>query len=178
LHSFLSPLCNLREDAYGGDLDARMRFPLEVVEAVRAAVPDELIVLVRISATDWADGGWDLEQSVAFARELASRGVDLVDVSSGGAVPQGTITAVGRGLEPGYQVPFATRIRDEASIPTAAVGLITDPSHARQIVRDAAADMVLLGRALLRDPHWPHAAARALGRGPSWPRHYGWTLDR
>ena len=176
LQSFLSPLCNLRTDSYGGDLAARTRFPLEVVELVRAELPDNLPLLVRISATDWADGGWDVDQSVEFARELAARNVDLVDVSSGGAVAHGKITAVGKALDPGYQVPFAARIRRESGIATGAVGLITTPRHAEAIIADGDADLVFLGRQLLRSPHWAHEAAAELGHAPTWPRHYGWTL--
>lgn len=176
LHSFNSPLCNLREDTYGGDFEGRTRFPLEIVELVRAELPDELPLLVRISATDWADGGWDLDQSVAFARELKKRGVDLVDVSSGGAVAHGKTTALAKALNPGYQVPFAARIREEAQIPTAAVGLITDARHAESIVVEAKADLVLLGRELLHSPHWAHKAAQVLGAQASWPRHYAWAV--
>jgi 2,4-dienoyl-CoA reductase (NADPH2) len=176
LHSFLSPLCNLREDVYGGSFEGRARFPLEVCEQVRAALPDSLPLLVRISATDWADGGWDLDQSVTFARELATRGVDLVDVSSGGAVAHGKVTAVGKALDPGYQVPFAARVRSEAKVPTAAVGLITDPHHAERIVEEGSADVVMLGRELLRSPHWANRAAEQLGEQPAWPRHYGWAV--
>lgn len=176
LHQFLSPLVNRREDRWGGDLEGRLRFPLAVVAAVRAAWPAERPLLVRISATDWADGGWDVDGSVELARRLRAVGVDVVDVSSGGAVPQARIGPVGGALEPGYQVPFAARIRREAGIATAAVGLITEPAHAEAIVAAGDADLVLLGRALLREPYWCQHAARALGAVPKVPPQYerGW----
>jgi 2,4-dienoyl-CoA reductase-like NADH-dependent reductase (Old Yellow Enzyme family) len=158
LHSFLSPLTNRRTDAYGGELAARMRFPLEVVRAVRAAWPASLPLLVRISATDWIEGGWDLEQSTVFAHELKAAGVDLVDCSSGALSPAQRIA-----LGPGYQVPFAAAIRAQAGIPTGAVGLITEPAQAEQILVTGQADAVLLARAMLRDPYWALHAARALG---------------
>lgn len=156
LHSFLSPLSNQRQDQYGGELANRMRFPLEVVEAVRGVWPDDKPLLVRISASDWMEGGWELEQSVALARELRRRGVDLVDCSSGGAVPEAQYPT-----GPGYQVAFAARLRQE--LPTAAVGEITDPQQAETILRTGQADLVLLARELLRDPYWPIHAAQSLG---------------
>ena len=158
LHSFHSPLSNRREDGYGGDLAGRTRLTREVVAAIRQVWPDRLPLLVRLSVTDWVDGGWTLEESVALARQLAADGVDLVDCSSGGAVPGVSIPA-----ERGYQVPFAARIRSGASVATAAVGLITEPAQAEDIVAAGDADLVLLGRASLRDPYWPQRAARALG---------------
>lgn len=164
LHQFLSPLVNERTDGYGGSFQGRTRLLREVVDDVRAVTDGPL--LVRISATDWADGGWDLEQSVELSRTLHAAGVDLVDVSSGGAVPQQRI-AVG----PGYQVPFAAAIR-AAGVPTAAVGLLTQPAQAEQVLRDGAADAVLLARASLRDPHWPLHAAEALGVDVEWPVQY------
>lgn len=167
LHAFLSPLTNARTDAYGGDFAGRTRLLLEVTDAVRAALPDALPLLVRISASDWMAGGWTPDDSVALARLLAPRGVDLIDCSSGGAVP-GARIAVG----PGYQVPFAERVRREAGIATGAVGLITDPAQAEAIVRDGQADLVLLARELLRDPHWPLRAAAALGVELAWPVQY------
>ena len=176
LQSFLSPLCNLRTDRWGGDFDGRVRFPLTVCEAVRKALPDALPLLVRISATDWAEGGWDLEQSVALTKRLRECGVDVIDVSSGGAVPHGTIGPVGSKLEPGYQVPFAARIRSDTGVCTAAVGLITEPQHAQSLVEQGSADLVLLGRELLRSPHWAQHAAAALGAAPCWPRHYDWAV--
>jgi 2,4-dienoyl-CoA reductase-like NADH-dependent reductase (Old Yellow Enzyme family) len=172
LHSFLSPLSNRRTDRYGGSLANRMRLPLEVAEAVRAVLPEGMPLFVRISATDWVEGGWDVEQSVALARELAAQGVDLVDCSSGGAVPRASIP-----LGPGYQVAFAERIRREAGVRTAAVGLITEPQQADAIIRSGRADLVLLGRAMLRDPYWPLRAARALGRESYWPVQYGRARD-
>lgn len=164
LHEFLSPLANRRDDRYGGALENRMRLPLRVVEAVRAAWPEDLPLLIRISATDWVDGGFVPEEAVVFAREARLRGVDLVDCSSGGMHPRAQVP-----LAPGYQVPFAARVRAEAGVPTAAVGLITEPRHAESIVAGGEADLVLLGRELLRTPQWPLEAAQSLGvplRGP------------
>lgn len=156
LHSFLSPLSNQRTDEYGGSFENRTRALREVVTAIRAVWPERLPLLVRISATDWVEGGWDIEQSVALARQLKTLGVDLVDCSSGGAVPGATIP-----VGPGYQVPFAERIRAEAGIATAAVGMITTPEQADQIIRTGQADIVFLAREFLRDPNWPlHAALR------------------
>ena len=167
IHEFLSPLSNTRSDEYGGRFDNRARLCLEVVDAVRAVWPDRLPVFVRISSTDWTDGGWDIEQSVELARRLRDRGVDLIDCSSGGNVATATIP-----LGPGYQVPFAERIRREAGIPTGAVGLITEPRQADEIVSRGQADCVLLARELLRDPYWPLRAARELGHPMDWPAQY------
>ena len=167
LHEFLSPLANRRTDQYGGKFENRARLMLETAAAVRGAWPAELPLFVRISATDWAEGGWDVDDSVELARRLRERGVDLVDVSSGGMVPHAKIPAA-----PGYQAPFAARIRREAGIATAAVGLITDPEQANAIVAGGAADMVLLARQMLRDPYWPVHAAAALGEAASWPVQY------
>ena len=167
LHEFLSPLVNRRTDAYGGAFENRARFTLDVARAVRAAVPAETVVFVRISATDWADGGWDVEQSVRLSRELAALGIDLVDVSSGGAVAHQKISA-----GPAYQVPFAERIRKEAGVPTGAVGMITEPAQADAIVASGQADIVLLARELLRDPYWPLRAADALDADVAWPPQY------
>ncbi|MGC4000655.1 MAG: NADH:flavin oxidoreductase/NADH oxidase [Anaeromyxobacter sp.] len=167
LHQFLSPLSNQRADAYGGSFENRTRLLREVVEAVRAAWPEQLPVLVRVSATDWADGGWDVEQTVALARQLRPLGVDLIDVSSGGNLP-GVRIPVG----PGYQTGFAERIRREAAIATAAVGLITTPEQADHVIRSGQADVVLLAREELRDPHFPLRAARVLGQAGPWPRPY------
>ena len=167
IHEFLSPLINTRTDRYGGSYDNRVRLCLEIVEAVRAVWPDRLPLFVRISATDWKDGGWDLDQSVELARRLRERGVDLVDCSSGGGVQDQQI-AIG----PGYQVPFAARIRKEAGIATGAVGLITDAAQADAIVRGEQADVVLLAREMLRDPYWPLHAADALGHRVPWPAQY------
>ncbi|MEU4368561.1 NADH:flavin oxidoreductase/NADH oxidase [Micromonospora chersina] len=167
LHEFLSPLTNHRADGYGGDRAGRMRLTLEVARAVRAAVGESVPVLTRISATDWVDGGWTVEDSVVLAGELAAAGVDLVDASSGGAS-----TAASIPVGPGYQVPLAARIRRDAGVLTGAVGLIVEPEQAEQIVAGGEADLVLLGRELLRDPYWPHRAAAKLTATPTWPNQY------
>ncbi|MEV5818374.1 NADH:flavin oxidoreductase/NADH oxidase [Micromonospora haikouensis] len=167
LHEFLSPLTNHRADGWGGDRAGRMRLALEVARAVRATVGESVPVLTRISATDWTEGGWTVEDSVALAGELAAAGVDLVDASSGGAAPRATIP-----VGPGYQVPLAARIRREAGVATGAVGLIVEPEQAEQIVAGGEADLVLLGRELLRDPYWPRRAAAKLGATPDWPAQY------
>ncbi len=167
VHEFLSPLSNVREDAYGGSFENRTRFALEVVDEVRGRWPERLPLSVRISATDWVDGGWDVDQSVELARALREHGVDLVDVSSGGLHPAQRIPAA-----PGYHVPFAARIRREAGIATAVVGLITDATQADAIVRTGEADLVLLAREMLRQPHWPLLAAHALGEPGPWPPQY------
>ena len=166
-HQFLSPVSNERTDEYGGSLDNRMRFPLDVVGAVRAAWPDDKPLLVRVSATDWVEGGWDVDSTIEFARRARALGVDLVDVSSGGNDPRQQIP-----LGPGYQVPFAARVRDEAGVPTATVGLITEPAQAEEVVASHLADVVLLGRELLREPHWPLRAAHELGAEIAWPEQY------
>ncbi|MEV6690679.1 NADH:flavin oxidoreductase/NADH oxidase [Micromonospora sp. NPDC051196] len=167
LHEFLSPLTNRRTDGWGGDRAGRMRLTLEVARAVRAAVGEDVPVLARISATDWVEGGWTIDDSVALAIELAAAGVDLVDCSSGGASPSATIP-IGRG----YQVPLAAQVRREARVPTGAVGLIVEPEQAEAIVADGEADLVLLGRELLRNPYWPHQAAAKLGADATWPKPY------
>jgi len=167
LHQFLSPLSNQRTDEYGGSYENRVRFPLAVARRVRAVWPAELPVLVRVSATDWVDGGWTLEDSIELSRRLKDEGVDLVDCSSGGLVPGAKIPA-----GPGYQTPFAAAIRAQAGIATAAVGLVTSPEQAEQIIATGAADAVLLARELLRNPYWPLMAARRLGADASWPRQY------
>jgi 2,4-dienoyl-CoA reductase-like NADH-dependent reductase (Old Yellow Enzyme family) len=171
LHEFLSPLSNHRTDEYGGSLENRLRFPLEVVRAVRAAWPQHLPVFVRISATDWAPEAlgpsWDLTQSVELAKHLRQEGVDLVDVSTGGNHPAQQIPA-----GPGYQVHHAATIRREAHIPTAAVGMITEPAQADQIIRSGQADLVLLARELLRNPYWPLHAAESLYQQITWPVQY------
>jgi len=167
LHEFLSPLANLRTDAYGGSFDNRIRLLLEVVDAVRGVWPEHLPLFVRISATDWADGGWNADESVQLAKKLREHGVDLVDASSGGLVPNAKIPAA-----PGFQVGFAARIRREAGIATAAVGLITEPAQANAIVAEGEADFVFLARAMLRDPYWPVHAAATLGEPASWPKQY------
>ncbi|MGY1425235.1 NADH:flavin oxidoreductase/NADH oxidase [Lysobacter sp. A289] len=169
LHQFLSPLSNRRNDDYGGSFDNRIRLVLEVIDAVRAIWPERLPLWLRISATDWVDGqGWDIEQSIALARLVGERGVDLIDVSSGGAVPNAKIP-----LQPGYQVPFACRIRREAGIATGAVGLLTAPDQVERIITENEADVVLLARELLRDPYFPRRAAHALGTELTPPEQYG-----
>ena len=166
LHQFLSPLSNDRADSYGGSFDNRTRFLRECVAAVRRALPEPSLLFVRISATDWTDGGWDLDQSVELARRLKGLGVDVVDCSSGGNVERAEIP-----VGPGYQVPFAQRIRREADIATAAVGMITAPAQADQIIRTGQADLVLIARELLREPYWPLHAAQELGH-LAWPAQY------
>ena len=168
LHEFLSPLCNTRDDEYGGSLENRMRMTLRVAEAVRAAWPEELPLFVRISASDWAAGGWDLEQSVVLSSRLRDLGVDLIDCSSGGAVAHAKIET-----GPGYQVPFARAIRAQANVATAAVGLITEAQQAEAIVTDGDADAVFLARQFLRDPYLPLHWARELGAAIEWPVQYG-----
>jgi 2,4-dienoyl-CoA reductase-like NADH-dependent reductase (Old Yellow Enzyme family) len=167
LHEFLSPLSNVRTDEYGGRFENRIRFPLRVAERVRQSWPDQLPLFVRISASDWADGGWDLPQSIEFAKRLRDAGVDLIDCSSGGAVPGAKIE-----IGPGYQVPFARAIRAEAGVATGAVGLITDAHQADEIISGGSADAVLLARELLRDPYWPLHAAHTLGAEVPWPDQY------
>jgi 2,4-dienoyl-CoA reductase-like NADH-dependent reductase (Old Yellow Enzyme family) len=172
LHSFLSPLSNQRTDRYGGSLENRMRIVVEVAAAIRSEMPDSMPLFVRISATDWVDGGWDVEQSVELAKALAREGVDLVDCSSGALLPRIRIP-----VAPGYQVPFAERIRRGARVPTAAVGMITEPLQADQIIRSNQADIVLLARAMLRHPYWPLQAAKMLQQEISWPIQYGRARD-
>lgn len=172
LHQFLSPLSNQRHDAYGGGFEARTRIVREVVEAVRHQWPDELPLFVRVSATDWVEGGWDVEQSVELARMLKPLGVDVVDCSSGGNAPRVRIP-----IAPGYQVEFAERIRRRSGVATAAVGLITSAAQADAIVREGRADLVLLARQLLRDPYWPLHAARELGVPLAWPVQYQRAAD-
>ena len=167
LHEFLSPLSNSRTDSYGGSFENRTRFLRETVSAVRAAIPDACLLFVRISATDWTEGGWTIEDSVALARTLKDLGVDVVDCSSGGNVATAPIP-----VGPGYQLPFAARVRHESAIATAAVGMITDAAQADQIVRNGDADIVLLARELLRDPYWPLHAAEKLRQTVSWPAQY------
>jgi 2,4-dienoyl-CoA reductase-like NADH-dependent reductase (Old Yellow Enzyme family) len=167
LHSFLSPLSNKRTDQYGGSFANRIRLLVEVAAAIRGVIPEQMPLLVRISATDWVEGGWDLAQAIALARELGRQGVDLFDCSSGGVIPG---VRIPQGA--GYQVSFAERIRREAGMPTAAVGLITDPGQAETIVHTGKADLVMLARALLRDPYWPLKAARVLGQQVDWPVQY------
>lgn len=168
LHQFLSPLSNQRDDAYGGSFENRTRIVREVVTAVRGEWPERLPLFLRISATDWAEGGWDLDQSVELARQVQPLGVDLIDCSSGALINNAREIPAG----PGYQTPFAERIRREAGILTGAVGLITSPHQADHIVRTGQADLVLLARELLRDPHWPLRAAHELKQEGPWPPQY------
>ncbi len=172
LHEFLSPLSNRRTDDYGGTLENRMRLPLRVAQVVRAAWPDDRPLFVRISATDWAEGGWDLPQSLELARRLRALGVDLIDCSSGGLVADAKVP-----VAPGYQVPFAAAVRREAGIATGAVGLITEAQQAEAIVARGEADAVFLARALLRDPYWPLHAAKALSADTPWPSQYARARD-
>ncbi|MBW6510067.1 MAG: NADH:flavin oxidoreductase/NADH oxidase [Desulfuromonadales bacterium] len=167
LHEFLSPLTNQRTDNFGGSLNNRLRFPLEVAQRVRATWPEDLPVFVRISATDWIEGGWDLAQSLELCRQLRRLGIDLIDCSSGGLTPDAVIPAA-----PGFQTPFAATVRREVDIATGAVGLITAAEQAEQIIATGVADLVLLGRELLRNPHWPLDAARILKAEHLWPVQY------
>jgi 2,4-dienoyl-CoA reductase-like NADH-dependent reductase (Old Yellow Enzyme family) len=167
IHQFLSPLANHRADEYGGDLAGRSRFLVEVFDAVRAVWPADRPLFVRFSASDWAPGGWTVEETVEVAARLKGHGVDLYDVSSGGLAPEQRIT-----LRPGYQVPFAATVRERTGVPTAAVGLITEPAQAEQVLASGAADAVMLARELLRDPHWPLRAAHELGDEVPWPEQY------
>ena len=167
IHEFLSPLSNHRDDSYGGSFENRTRLIREIVTAVRSSWPKGAPFFVRISATDWVEGGWDLEQSIELARSLKQLDVDLIDCSSGGTVPHAKIPA-----GPGYQTPFAQRIRHEAEILTGAVGMITSPVQAEQIIGTGQADAVVIAREFLRDPYWPLRAARELGQSISWPVQY------
>ncbi len=167
MHSFLSPLANRRTDGYGGPLEHRMRLPLAVAAAVRQAWAASRPLFARISATDWVEGGFTLPEAILFAKRLAALGVDLIDCSSGGAVPWAKVP-----VGPGYQVPFAAAIRREAEVPTGAVGMITEPAQAEQIVATGQADVVFLARELLRDPYWPLRASRALGAPLAFPPQY------
>ncbi|MDB5319073.1 MAG: namA 1 [Phycisphaerales bacterium] len=167
LHEFLSPLSNRRTDSYGGSFANRIRLPLRIARTVREIWPKQFPLFVRLSVTDWAEGGWDLPQSIEFSNALKLVGVDLIDCSSGALVPHVKIP-----IGPGYQVPFAAAIREQAHIATGAVGMITDPHQAEQIISDRKADAVLLARALLADPYWPLHAAKALGDDIAWPVQY------
>jgi 2,4-dienoyl-CoA reductase-like NADH-dependent reductase (Old Yellow Enzyme family) len=163
-HEFLSPMSNRRTDRYGGSFENRVRFLVETARAVRAALPDALPLTVRLSCTDWVPGGWDIDQSVELSRRLKGEGVDLIDCSSGGNVPDATIP-----VGPGYQVAFSERIRREAGMATAAVGLITEPVQANEIIASGRADQVYLARELLRNPRWPYHAARVLEKRSALP---------
>jgi 2,4-dienoyl-CoA reductase-like NADH-dependent reductase (Old Yellow Enzyme family) len=180
IHSFLSPHTNHRTDEYGGSAENRMRFALEVVAAIRAVWPAELPVFFRTSATDWLSEndedvreGWTGDDTVRLAKELQQAGVDLVDVSTGGLVPDAKISPA-----PGFQVPFATAVREGAGLPVGAVGMITEPAQAEAILTEGRADVVLLGRELLRSPYWAHQAARELGAERRWPAPYAWVVGR
>jgi 2,4-dienoyl-CoA reductase-like NADH-dependent reductase (Old Yellow Enzyme family) len=182
LHTFLSPLSNTREDSYGGSLENRMRFPLEVVAETRKAWPASKPLFVRVSSIDDVEGGWDIEDTIAFSTELKRLGVDAVDCSSGGI--QGSATAATRTLVkrvPGFQLPFAERVRKEAGIKTMAVGLILTAQQAEEALKAGCADLIAIGREALFDPNWPQHAAAALGADPEfslWPQQYGWWLTR
>jgi 2,4-dienoyl-CoA reductase-like NADH-dependent reductase (Old Yellow Enzyme family) len=182
LHTFLSPLSNKRDDEYGGALQNRMRFPLEVAKEVRSAWPAAKPLFVRVSSIDDAEGGWSIEDTVAFARELKAAGVDVIDCSSGGIL--GSATAATKTLVPrvpGFQIPFAERVRKDARIKTMAVGLILTPQQAEEALQSGRADLIAIGREALYDPNWPVHAAAALGVDPEfqrWPVQYGWWLTR
>jgi 2,4-dienoyl-CoA reductase-like NADH-dependent reductase (Old Yellow Enzyme family) len=189
LHSFLSPLGNERDDDYGGDIDGRMRFPLEVAAAVRAAMPDELPLFARISAIDGKEGGWNMDDSVLLSEKLSATGVDVVDCSSGGigGAPRFRSDDAGKALTtssargPGFQVPFSRQVRNEAGVKSMAVGVIIDPHQAEEILQSGGADLVALGREIMYDPFWPLHAAEALGVDPDyqmWPEQYAWAVDR
>lgn len=167
LHQFLSPISNRRNDAYGGSIEGRMRFPIEIFDAVRAVVPDDIPIGFRISATDWVEGGWDIGQSVAFAKELKKLGCDFIDVSSGGNSPDQQIP-----VGPGYQTSFAAEIKRETGLPTMAVGKITDALQAEHIIRSGQADMVALARGMLYDPRWTWHAAETLRATAAFPPQY------
>ena len=167
IHNFLSPFANRRNDGYGGSLQGRMRFAIEVFEAIRKVWPERKALGMRISATDWAEGGWTLDDSVVLARELKKRGCDYITASSGGSVPEQQLK-----VGPGYQVPFAERIRREAGIATMAVGLITEPRQAEEILTSGKADMIALGRGMLFNPRWPWHAAIEFGEQVHYPPQY------
>jgi 2,4-dienoyl-CoA reductase-like NADH-dependent reductase (Old Yellow Enzyme family) len=182
LHSFLSPIANVRKDGYGGSLENRMRFPLEIVRAVRAAWPDEKPLFVRCSSVDDVAGGWTIEDTVAYAKELARAGVDVVDCSSGGIAGSATAaTTTMLRRVPGFQLPFAERVRRDAGLRTMAVGLILTARQAEDALQAGRADLIAIGREALYDPNWPLHAALELGADPEfagWPQQYGWWLTR
>lgn len=167
LHEFLSPISNQRTDQYGGSLENRMRLPLEIAKEIRKNWPEQWPVLVRISASDWVDGGWSIEDSVKFSVELKNLGIDVIDCSSGGMTPDAKIP-----VGPGYQVAFAETIRKKSDIPTAAVGIITEAKQAEEILQKGQADFILMAREFLRDPYWPLHAAKTLGEDIPWPNQY------
>ena len=181
LHEFLSPLSNRRTDSYGGDRDGRMRYPLDIIETVRAVWPDNLPLAVRISSVDGVDGGIEIQDSLAFVREVKARGVDVIDCSSGGLTGSATAARIPRGYS--FQVPYAEAIRKEADIPTMAVGLILHPQQAEDVVAKGQADLVAIGREVLFDPNWPLHAQLSLSETngdvfAAWPKQYGWWLER
>lgn len=179
LNQFLSPVANRRTDLYGGSLENRMRLTLEVAEAVRAVWPDDKPLFLRVSAVDGVEGGWTLEETVVLSTELGKRGVDLIDCSSGGIGGSATVMRLPR--DPGFQVPFSRRVREETGIPTIAVGLITEPQHARDIIRSGGGDIVAIGREALVNANWPDMARTALAPGTGhghWMKEVGWWLDR
>jgi 2,4-dienoyl-CoA reductase (NADPH2) len=173
LHEFLSPLSNRRTDQFGGSFDNRIRLLLDVAKRLRAIIPQNLPLFVRISATDWVEGGWDIEQSIELSKRLKPIGVDLIDCSSGALVPDAKIP-----VGPGYQVQFAKRIRHEADIMTSAVGMITETQQANHIITSGEADMVQLAREMLREPYWALKAYAELGREAPWPLQYGYAVKR
>ncbi|SUA54592.1 NADPH dehydrogenase [Oligella ureolytica] len=182
LQTFLTPLANKRTDEYGGSLDNRMRFPLQVARQVRKVIPDNIPLFVRISASDWIEGGWTLEESLIFCLRLKELGVDLIDCSSGGNLKAGA-TNSNLVRAPGFQVHFAETIRKKVAIPTAAVGLIRTPEFANQIITDGKADLVCIGRQMLFNPFWAHHAAYSLNKNQNpnyenWPEQYGWWLEK
>jgi len=189
IHSFLSPISNRRSDAYGGDINARMRFALEISEATRTAVGENMPLFFRISAIDGSEGGWSMDDSVVLAAELRQRGVDVVDCSSGGisGAPRFRSDDNGKPLQkksariPGFQVPYAERIRREAGLMSMAVGVIIEPHQAEKIIQSGQADFVALGREIMHNPFWPLHAAEVLGVDPDfkmWPKQYAWAVDR
>lgn len=167
LHQFLSPLANQRTDGYGGSFENRTRLALEVTEAVRAVFPAHLPMFVRLSATDWAEGGWTADETVELAKLLKARGADLIDVSTGGLIPNAKIP-----VAPGFQAPFAERVKKEAGIAAASVGLITEAAQAEALVAEGKTDLVLVARAALHDAYWPVHVAETLGAEASWPKQY------
>jgi 2,4-dienoyl-CoA reductase-like NADH-dependent reductase (Old Yellow Enzyme family) len=179
IHQFLSPISNTRDDAYGGDIAGRMRFPLEVAEALRNAWPKDKPVFLRVSAVDGLDGGWTMDDTIVYAKELKARGIDVIDCSSGGLFGSATSARVKRNW--GFQVPYAERVRREADIKSMAVGLIVDPFFAENILQKGQADLIAIAREALANPCWPQMAEIALGRKASdamddWPVQYGWWL--
>lgn len=173
INQFLSPLTNHRTDEFGGNIDNRMRLLHSIISGIRSLIPQTMPLFVRISATDWTENGWELKDSVTLAKALAPLGVDLIDVSSGAVVPHAKIP-----VGPNYQVPFATEIRKQAQIRTGAVGLITDPHQANDIITSGSADLVFLAREFLREPYWALEAENKLNQAPSWPKPYGYAVSR